>query len=58
MTKRQAESEWREFYLPHFNRQDKPMLRESWNNFTDGLLKEGRISEQQYNNWSQPREAR
>ena len=28
--------------------------REDWNNFTDALCKEGYISENQYNNWSNP----
>ena len=28
--------------------------REAWNNFTDSLCKEGYISENQYNNWTNP----
>ena len=33
---------------------DGPMRREAWNNFTDALCKEGKISDWQYENWSQP----
>lgn len=28
--------------------------REAWNNFTDDLCKEGYITENQYNNWTNP----
>jgi hypothetical protein len=28
--------------------------REAWNNWTDGLCKDGEISDWQYENWSQP----
>lgn len=27
---------------------------EAWNNFTDSLCKEGKISDWQYNNWTNP----
>ena len=37
-----------------FNGVDKPMRREAWNNWTDGLCKDGLISDWQYENWSQP----
>tara|TARA_R100001594_G_C3993356_1_gene252920 strand:+ start:398 stop:637 length:240 start_codon:yes stop_codon:yes gene_type:complete len=33
---------------------DKCMRREAWNNWTDSLCKDGRISDWQYENWSQP----
>ena len=33
---------------------DWPARREAWNNFTDMLCKDRRISDWQYNNWSQP----
>ena len=33
---------------------DGPMRREAWNNFTDFLCKDNRISDWQYENWSQP----
>ena len=40
-------------YYAHI-RGDKVAMRESWNNFTDGLCKDGEITESQYNNWSNP----
>lgn len=33
---------------------DEPARREAWNNFTDALHKEGKISERQYNTWTGP----
>ena len=33
---------------------DWPARREAWNNFTDMLCKDHRISDWQYDNWSQP----
>ena len=33
---------------------DLPLRRESWNNWTDALCKNGEISDWQYENWSQP----
>ena len=33
---------------------DSCMRREAWNNWTDSLCKDGRISDWQYENWSQP----
>ena len=33
---------------------DWPARREAWNNFTDMLCKDRRISDWQYDNWSQP----
>ena len=40
-------------YYAHI-RGDKVALRESWNNFTDSLCKDGEITDYQYNNWSNP----
>jgi len=37
-----------------FRKDDKPALRESWNNFTDSLCKDGMITDHQYNTWAQP----
>ena len=34
---------------------DLPMRRESWNNYTDALCKDGEISDWQYENWTHPR---
>ena len=33
---------------------DKPALREAWNNFTDMLCKDGRITPRQYDTWLNP----
>jgi len=33
---------------------DGPMWRETWNNWTDSLCKDGQISDWQYSNWTQP----
>lgn len=35
-------------------RKDVVMLREAWNNYTDGLCKEGRITLRQYETWTNP----
>ena len=35
-------------------RGDKVAMREFWNNFTDMLCKDGEITENQYNTWSNP----
>jgi len=32
---------------------DWPLRRETWNNWTDALCKDGEISDWQYENWSQ-----
>ena len=56
MTKKQA---LKEFKLIHKNflknnRFDYVAKREAWNNWTDGLCKDGLISFWQYENWNQP----
>jgi len=33
---------------------DAPARREAWNNWTDALCKEGRITRQQYETWEGP----
>ena len=61
MTRDEASEEFEAYILPiTLNRYeadgipDWPACREAWNNFTDMLCEEGRISDWQYNNWSQP----
>lgn len=57
MTKAQAVAEWRKHVKPGIVRRygsDKPALRESWNNFTDMLCRDGRISMKQYESWDSP----
>ncbi len=54
MTKNQAVSEFKENHLPYINKKDKPAKREAWNNYTDMLCKDGQITDNQYNRWTQP----
>jgi hypothetical protein len=48
-------------YLPYIEQTyeqdgipDMPARREEWNNWTDGLCKDGQISDWQYANWQHP----
>ena len=57
MTKEQAVAEFRSIYpagsfIGRSGRLDRPMAREAWNNFTDALNKDRRITDVQYNRWS------
>ena len=64
MTWRQAIEVFLECYAPGIVQEeqkhgysayaDLPMRRESWNNYTDALCKDGQISDWQQANWSQP----
>lgn len=58
MTKAQALAEFREYILPliyeQYGKGDVIAKREEWNNFTDALCKDRRITDWQYNNWSNP----
>ena len=62
MTKAQALDEWRGRILPavkHYYEQDGkpdyPARREAWNNWTDGLCKDGEITQRQCETWLHPR---
>ncbi len=63
MTKADAETEFRESYMPailrveaeHSGGVDGPMRREEWNNYTDALCKDGQITADQYDTWGHPR---
>jgi hypothetical protein len=55
MNKAQAKSEFCEVFLAHIRRGDAPALAEAWNNYTDSLHKEGRITLRQYDTWGHPR---
>lgn len=33
---------------------DNAAMRQAWNNYTDGLLKSGLITSEQYHNWDSP----
>jgi len=54
MTKIQAVTQFKEYILPLINKKDKPGKREAWNNYTDSLCKDGQITQNQYDRWTQP----
>lgn len=59
MTKAQAKAEFDELCPPETfkrgnGRIDRPMRAEAWNNFTDQLCKERRITSKQYSTWTHP----
>jgi hypothetical protein len=58
MTKSEAIEEFKADVLPvvvaKYGTGDKPALAEAWNNWTDALCKEGRITLWQYENWTHP----
>lgn len=62
MTKHEAWLEFEEFHLPAIEatergrgHRDRPMRAEAWNNYTDALCKDGRITPRQYETWIHPR---
>lgn len=61
MTKAEAVQEFETHVLPYVQRQyesdgvpDWPARREGWNNWTDNLCKDGRITDYQYRTWVHP----
>lgn len=56
LTKKQALIIFRDLYKDFLkkNRFDYVAKREAWNNWTDGLCKDGTITSWQYENWDQP----
>jgi folate-dependent tRNA-U54 methylase TrmFO/GidA len=59
MTKAEAKAEFDELCPPESFRSqrgyiDKPMRAEAWNNFTDALCKDRRITMKQYESWTHP----
>lgn len=59
MNQREAKEAFIEYAGPEFIRDckrspDLPALREVWNNFTDMLCKDGRITQRQYDTWLNP----
>jgi hypothetical protein len=59
MTKREALSEFRAYVLPHvvatYGADDRVAISEAWNDWTDALCKEGRITLRQDETWVGPR---
>ena len=61
MTWEQACEQFASEILPHMQTiyeqdgvPDWPARRETWNNWTDSLCKDGQISDWQYENWTHP----
>lgn len=58
MTKREAIAEFNEMNPPTVFRTrgyiDRSMRNEAWNNYTDALCKERRITAKQYSTWTHP----
>lgn len=61
VTKKQVEAIFREDILPEIRKRyekdgriDHPARREEWNNYTDSLCKDGKITLHQYETWSNP----
>tara|TARA_Y100000004_G_C8592237_1_gene276969 strand:+ start:90 stop:278 length:189 start_codon:yes stop_codon:yes gene_type:complete len=61
MTKQEVYSNYKEciqeFYTSmrlYKRDHDKTMMREDWNNYIDGLHRDGCITDYQVNNWSNP----
>ncbi len=55
MNKRQAEQSFRESILPHLPANDAPARRQAWNEYVDGLQRDGQITETQASMWDQPK---
>lgn len=58
MTKVEALAAFKEQILPQVQKQygkdDKPAVREAWNDYTDALCKYGDITPEQYHTWTNP----
>lgn len=55
MTKKQAKELFVEHYLPSIPRHDTPWLDQAWNDFVDGLQRDGAVTRHQADTWVQPR---
>lgn len=58
MTKKEAVAEFKADILPHvikqYGKNDKPAIEQAWNDWTDALCKNGRITQHQYDTWVHP----
>ncbi len=56
MTKQQAKEEFSAAYgsTKEEWRNDKPGLRQAWNDYVDRLCKDGHITQRQYDRWLNP----
>jgi len=63
MTKTEAETVFRGFIMPALVEReaqqsgnvDEPLRAQAWNDYTDGLCKDGQITDSQFSNWLHPR---
>lgn len=62
MNKNEIVAMWRKYVKPvviqFHGSNDKYALRESWNDMTDSLAKDGQITWQQCDTWTPPKECR
>ncbi len=62
MNKNQVVAMWREHVKPvviaRYGSNDVYAMRESWNDMTDSLVKDGQITWQQCDNWTPPVECK
>lgn len=58
MNKKQVEVLWREQVDQYNLGNDRPAMREAWNNLVDFLVKSGEVTEKQADAWRHPREIR
>lgn len=54
MTKAEAFADFKATILPHLTPGDIPMRDQAWNDYTDGLQKDGQITAKQYDTWVSP----
>lgn len=57
MTKQEAVREFRELFsalLVSGKNRDQPAIDQAWNDWTDGLCKDKRITKKQYSTWVHP----
>ena len=40
--------------IRQYGKTDKPAMRQAWNDWTDALCKDGRITQRQYDRWLGP----
>lgn len=55
MTKQQAVDYFRAWILPNLDITDRSLVRMTWNDYVDGLEKDGEITERQAATWTQPK---
>jgi len=58
MTKQEAIRDFRGSILPEvinqYGTNDRPAVRTAWHQYTDGLCKDGQITQKQYDTWIGP----